>query len=558
MQVQVLLFIYYSLFSSRMGRTWRKGNRNKAGEPPRKRQNTQGTPGDWKEINKSCPNFEDYYKTLGIVPESEWDTFMQHLRDDLPATFRIINSRNDSESMRNVLKSKYFSKLEGIKVNDKPAPLPQVLPWYPGGLAWQLNMSRAEIRYSPEYLSLHQFLVAEAEKGSFARQEAVSMIPPLLLDVKPHHNIIDLCAAPGSKTLQILEAHHSTDSAPKGVLIANDGDYKRCHMLVTQTKRFNNPNYMITNEDATRFPNLKVQDENGNLKVIKFDRILCDVPCTGDGTLRKNYAIWSKWDQCQALGIHKLQRRILLRGLDMLKVGGKIVYSTCSLNPIENEATVLSALKDRPSFRLLQTESMLPGLKRQKGLLEWKVMHHPGKWYERFEEVEEKHKKAIAPTMFCEDAAKYNLDYCMRVYPHQQNTGGFFICVLERFSEKEESSDQIQEDVSPTDEKREKPNIHKDTNVLVDKMKWKKFQGYREDPFIFLKPDAEAFKLVKGFYGLSENFPYANIFVRSEETKQRNLSVASNKIKDIIEENNKRVKVIHCGVKPILLLQRGV
>jgi len=94
-----------------------------------------------------------------------------------------------------------------------------------------------------------------------------------------------------------------------------------------------------------------------------------------------------------------------------------------------------------------------------------------------------------------------------------------------------------------------KPNVHKNTNVLVDKMKWKKFTGYREDPFIFLKEDSDNFKSIKEFYDMKESFPYGNIFVRSTESKQRNLSVACTAIKDIIEQNENRIKVINCGLR---------
>ena len=73
---------------------------------------------------------------------------------------------------------------------------------------------------------------------------------------------------------------------------------------------------------------------------MKFDRILADVPCTGDGTMRKNPDIWPKWNPKHSHNLHGLQHRIGKRGLELLAVGGRLVYSTCSLNPVENEAVV--------------------------------------------------------------------------------------------------------------------------------------------------------------------------------------------------------------------------
>ena len=84
------------------------------------------------------------------------------------------------------------------------------------------------------------------------------MIPPLLLDVKPHHKVLDMCAAPGSKTAQIIEMLHSSNnesSVVDGVVVANDVDNKRCYMLVHQAKRLHSACTVITNHDAGNMPN---------------------------------------------------------------------------------------------------------------------------------------------------------------------------------------------------------------------------------------------------------------------------------------------------------------
>lgn len=173
--------------------------------------------------------------------------------------------------------------------------------------------------------------------------------------------MLDCCAAPGSKTVQLLEALHAkapTSTAPaapipSGFLIANDSDAKRCHMLVHQSlNRIGSPNCMITNLDASAIPAIKIPNpQNGQTKNLYFDRILCDVPCSGDGTTRKNPGVWKTWKPADGLGLHSLQLRILSRAIQMLKPGGRLCYSTCSYNPIENEAVVSAALNTfRTSF----------------------------------------------------------------------------------------------------------------------------------------------------------------------------------------------------------------
>merc|ERR1719427_306173 len=109
------------------------------------------------------------------------------------------------------------------------------------------------------------------------------MIPPLFLDVKSDHLVLDLCAAPGSKTAQIIEMMHAdkNQDIPKGAVIANDADHKRCYMLTHQAKRLNTPCVIITNHDASIFPKLYDSKIPGIGKPILFDRVLCDVPCSG-------------------------------------------------------------------------------------------------------------------------------------------------------------------------------------------------------------------------------------------------------------------------------------
>ena len=126
----------------------------------------------------------------------------------------------------------------------------------------------------------------QTENGNLNRQEAVSMLPPLLLDIQSHHKILDMCASPGSKTSQLIEFLHAdkNNPTPEGFVIANDLDNKRCYMLMHQLKRLESPNFMIINQDASCLPNMRGADGRN----IMYDRILADVPCSGDGTFRKN------------------------------------------------------------------------------------------------------------------------------------------------------------------------------------------------------------------------------------------------------------------------------
>jgi len=141
------------------------------------------------------------------------------------------------------------------------------------------------------------------------------------------------------------------------------------------------------------------------------------------------------------LGVHRAQLGILIRGLQLLVPGGRLVYSTCSMNPVEDEAVVAHALlklaeEGGDPVRLKPVEDELPQLKRASGVSQWRVRYR-GSWYDDYDAVPEKLKKdrKILPTMFpptAEQLAPLDIHRCMRVLPHYQDTGGFFIAVLEK------------------------------------------------------------------------------------------------------------------------------
>ena len=388
------------------------------------------------------------------------------------------------------LKDYYVPRLQGIEFEGLPVEPPVSLPWYPNEMGWQMTTSKSTLRKFPPFAEFQRFLVSETGVGNISRQEAVSMIPPLVLDVRPGMTVLDVCAAPGSKTAQLIEMIHDGEEGrirkivnnihrkegqkeslekespggekteeqkddgwsdygrSTGLVIANDVDYKRCHLLIHQTKRLNSPNIIVMNHDATQFPSIKIgseTDKSGNEvnKYLKFDRILVDVPCSGDGTARKNPNIWRDWTPANAFGLHPVQCRILVRALQMLKVGGRIVYSTCSMHPVENESVIASSI-DRcggmSKIELIDTSTMLPGLKRSPGLTSWKIIDKTGRLWDSWKDVMDQKNDIgmdglgkMAHTMFPDylDEA-LPLERCMRVYPHQQDTGGFFIAVLEK------------------------------------------------------------------------------------------------------------------------------
>lgn len=309
--------------------------------------------------------------TTNEQKEEERQRWRGVIGEILPASFRI--AYDIDESLKQNMEKELFEILEAqgksaaeakkeagdeTKIEVTTNASIQKLPFLPHSYQFA-EINRKTIKKDPTLKDLFEWMKKQTEAGFITRQETVSMIPPVVMAPQPEDCVLDMCAAPGSKTCQILEK-----LSPKGCMVANDANYQRAYMLVNQLKRImhNNPVVLVTNAEAQFFP-----------QSLQFDRILADVPCSGDGTTRKNIGIWKQWNQLGALALHALQLDIAWKGVAMLKVGGYMVYSTCSYNPIENEAVVAELLR-RGNGSIELVDAPLEGFKVRPGLSDWHVL----------------------------------------------------------------------------------------------------------------------------------------------------------------------------------------
>jgi len=206
-------------------------------------------------------------------------------------------------------------------------------------MIYNINIPRFDLKRNTSLANFHNFILKSVGSGLISRQEAVSMIPPILTEVLPGESIFDSCAAPGSKTAQLLEEFYRDFDFldpkaiinDKGVILANDNNPRRAYMMCYQLKRLNTTGMMIISHDAQHFPTII----KSNGEKFLFDKILCDVPCSSDAVMRKLPHKWKTWSPKDSFSLHKLQLQIVKRAVNLLKDGGRLVYSTCSLNPIE-------------------------------------------------------------------------------------------------------------------------------------------------------------------------------------------------------------------------------
>ncbi|MEA3336547.1 MAG: RNA methyltransferase [Chloroflexota bacterium] len=328
----------------------------------------------------------------------DWAAFQEALRRPLPTCIWTNTLRITPDRLAALLAQ------AGIQV--------EPLPWYPSAF-----------KLAPDVLENTQSIARDFRPGRrweflaglYHVQEEVSLLPVVLMDPQPGERVLDLCAAPGNKTAQA-----AVTMANRGTVVANDRSFLRMRATRQVLERLGLVTVSTVTSNGASFPG-----EAG-----LFDRILVDVPCTSEGTSRKKPAILDETGADRFRARSGIQRALLRRAVALCRPGGRIVYSTCTYAPEENEAVVDALLQESmtaeegPLLRLLPAR--ITGFHSSDGLTEWNGLrfHH-------------------------------SLQHTMRVWPHQNNSGGFFVALLEKEGVPAEPQDMAsamaadEEDSSP-------------------------------------------------------------------------------------------------------------
>ena len=213
------------------------------------------------------------------------------------------------------------------------------------------------------------------------------MIPPLVLDPKPGELVLDIAAAPGSKTTQI--AMYMQNS---GLLVANDVEAPRLAALGINLQRCGVANAIITKMKGRSWEHVPLQ----------FDRILVDAPCSGTGTIRKSLKTIGMWNPKMVQRLAGTQRNLLKAAFGLLKPGGTLVYSTCSLEPEENEGVISAFLEYTQQHALpMEVQNIDLPLKRGRPVEEFEGQRY-----------------------------RSEVRHCLRLWPQDNDTEGFFVAKL--------------------------------------------------------------------------------------------------------------------------------
>ena len=203
------------------------------------------------------------------------------------------------------------------------------VPWEPNGFYYDPETRPGKSAYH--------------EAGLYYLQEASAMAPAALLDARPGERVLDLCAAPGGKSTQIAGYMQG-----RGLLVCNEINPKRAKILASNIERLGISNALVLNEHPQ-----KLEDRFAGY----FDKILVDAPCSGEGMFRKEEAAVTDWSEETVRMCARRQAEILHSAGIMLRPGGRLVYSTCTFAPEENEGSVSTFLHTHPEFSVESIEA---------------------------------------------------------------------------------------------------------------------------------------------------------------------------------------------------------
>ncbi len=247
-----------------------------------------------------------------IVPPEKQERVFSSFFKERPTTLRVNSLKIDEDRLALVFKE------EGLSV--------QKYRSIPGAF---ILIGNSQLKHLTSLQSYRE--------GYFYVQSLSSMLPPLALDPRPKESILDMAAAPGSKTTQMAAVMENA-----GSITALDSNQARIYKLLANLKTQGIENTTVTRTDA-RFFWRKHSEE--------FDRVLLDAPCTGDGRFSsKDKDSFADWSLEEIERKRFLQRSLIFSAVNCLRPGGVLVYSTCTLSPEENEGIIdfaLEKFKDR-------------------------------------------------------------------------------------------------------------------------------------------------------------------------------------------------------------------
>jgi 16S rRNA C967 or C1407 C5-methylase (RsmB/RsmF family)/NOL1/NOP2/fmu family ribosome biogenesis protein len=279
--------------------------------------------------------------------------------------------------------------------------------------------------------------------GLYYIQEPSAMIPAELLDVRPGDRVLDLCAAPGGKTTQLAGKLDG-----RGVIVTNDNSLDRVKALAKNVELSGIRNALVMHETpdrlAERWPGY-------------FNKILIDAPCSGEGMFRKEESMIRQWERHSVEKCAAMQEPILEGAARLLAPGGRMVYSTCTFSPEENEGMIAAFLRSHPDFKVIPAEAVHGFV---NGRPEWAASL----------------RDAAVP-----DEAELETAGAIRLWPHRIRGEGHFAVILEKSGQASTEAFLAAEEPRRTkrdrqgDSRKDKGRRAADLSGPLDLTSWEQF-----------------------------------------------------------------------------------
>ncbi|MHA1861141.1 MAG: RsmB/NOP family class I SAM-dependent RNA methyltransferase, partial [Candidatus Ranarchaeia archaeon] len=300
---------------------------------------------------------QSFIRRYAALMGDELENYLDAMRRPLPVTVRV-----------NTLKIEYDEEYDRMVDND----------WGPQPIQWSPNTVKLAVPI--KQVSNHK----DAILGYIYHQGAASTLPPLILKPNAGNQVLDLCAAPGSKTTQIAAMMRN-----QGTVIANEPRLRRLRALRSNLQKMGVLNTVIIRGDGRNIASIAGP----------FDVILVDAPCSSFGSLRKHPRLLRRYAKEYITQFIPLQKGLLVSAYKVLLPGGRLVYSTCSIEPEENEL-VVNHLLSKTDAALLETK-LSSSLKAHNGLTHWQDQ------------------------CFSDELSKTK-----RIYPQDNDTEGFYVALI--------------------------------------------------------------------------------------------------------------------------------
>ncbi len=299
------------------------------------------------------------------LPEKYLDTMKEMLGEDFQA---YLDSFNDSRLYGLRVNTLKITPEEFLKIS--PFDL-KPIPWIENGFYFSEKDKPAK----------HPYYFA----GLYYIQEPSAMTPANVLPIDEGDVVFDMCAAPGGKSTELGAKLNQT-----GLLITNDISNSRAKALLKNVEVSGIPNVCVLSEDPKKI---------ANRFSTFFDKVLIDAPCSGEGMFRKDNKLIKSWQKNGPEFYSEIQKSIILNGADMLKPGGKLLYSTCTFSKLEDEESVKYLLRNRPEMHLIDIKP-----------------------YDGFEHgfVENEEDESM------------QLEKTVRIFPHKMQGEGHFLALFEK------------------------------------------------------------------------------------------------------------------------------